>query len=105
VGQASGEGHLGAGRGVSISAPVVDNPSRELDIRGVRAHEAHDRVTAFLDQAALLGLGSVRIIHGRGTGALREATRDALRRHPAAEGFHNADPQEGGDGATEVTLA
>ncbi|MEE8362478.1 MAG: Smr/MutS family protein [Dehalococcoidia bacterium] len=89
---------------VRMIASVIDPPDRELDIRGIRAHEVFEQVTGFLDQAALLGLTSVRIIHGVGTGALRDATREALQRHPLVGGFERADPALGGGGATEVDM-
>ena len=89
---------------ITTSMPVIDEPTRELDIRGIRAIEVYERVVAFLDEAALLGLTSVRVIHGKGTGALREATREALRRHPAVGGFERSEQSMGGDGSTEVDL-
>ncbi|MDA1256860.1 MAG: Smr/MutS family protein [Chloroflexi bacterium] len=89
---------------VTISTPIIDQPTRELDIRGIRAVEVFEQVTAFLDEATLLGLTTVRIVHGKGTGALREATREALQRHPAVGGFERSEQSMGGDGATEVEL-
>ena len=89
---------------ITTSTPVIEEPTRELDIRGIRAIEVYERVVAFLDEAALLGLTSVRVIHGKGTGALREATREALRHHPAVGGFERSEPSMGGDGSTEVDL-
>ena len=80
-------------------------PSAELDLRGIRVEEALERVDAFLDRALLEGVSQVRIIHGKGTGALRQALREHLSRHSMVA-FH--EPEEdaiGGDGATLVTLA
>ena len=65
---------------------MIDAPTRELDIRGIRAIEVYEQVVAFLDEAALLGLTSVRVIHGKGTGALRDATREASNRVEAVSG-------------------
>jgi DNA mismatch repair protein MutS2 len=48
---------------------------------------------------------SVRLLHGKGTGALRQAIRDELRHHPLVKSFESAPPREGGDGITVVTLA
>lgn len=93
----------GASR-ITMSTPVIDEPTRELDIRGVRAVEVYEKVVAFLDEAALLGLTSVRVIHGKGTGALRDATREALRRHPAVGAFERSEQAMGGDGSTEIDL-
>jgi DNA mismatch repair protein MutS2 len=89
---------------IRTSTPVIDAPTRELDIRGIRAIEVYEQVVAFLDEAALLGLTSVRIIHGKGTGALRDATREALKRHPAVGGFERSEQSMGGDGSTEIDL-
>ncbi len=55
--------------------------------------------------AYLAGLPAVRIIHGHGTGAVRQAVRELLSRHPAVQRWEPADRRQGGDGATEVTLA
>jgi DNA mismatch repair protein MutS2 len=89
---------------IRTSTPVIDAPTRELDIRGIRAIEVYEVVVAFLDEAALLGLTSVRVIHGKGTGALRDATREALKRHPAVGGFERSEQSMGGDGSTEIDL-
>ena len=87
---------------VRVRASAVGrDASDELDVRGSAADEARERVRAFVDEAALAGLGEARIIHGRGTGALRAAVRDELARHPlvaAAEAAAN-------DGATVARLA
>ena len=76
----------------------------ELDLRGYRAEEALVRVEEFLDKGLRDGLSSVRIIHGKGTGALRVAVRDLLERHPLAKSFAPEAPESGGDGATVVEL-
>ena len=79
-------------------------PTVELDLRGYRADEALIKVEEFLDKALRDGLSSVRIIHGRGTGALRNAVRELLRRHPLARSFAAESRERGGDGATIVDL-
>ena len=84
--------------GPSLSSP-------ELDLRGLRAEEALDRLERFMDEAVRDGLSSVRIIHGRGTGALRQAVRERLGSHPLARTFAPDSPEHGGDGATVVELA
>lgn len=76
----------------------------ELDLRGLTADEALERVDKYLDDALLAGLGRVRIIHGKGTGALREAIRRYLVGHPSAAGFRLGEPGEGGDGVTVIEL-
>ena len=76
----------------------------ELDLRGTRAEAALIRVEEFLDKALRDGLSTVRIIHGHGTGALRQAVRELLERHPLAKSFAPESPERGGDGATVVEL-
>ena len=77
---------------------------RDLDLRGVRVVEALDRLDRFLDKAALAGLPSVRLVHGVGTGALRDALRQHLTGHVLVGSFAS---EEGNrtDGATLVELA
>jgi DNA mismatch repair protein MutS2 len=58
----------------------------------------------YLDDAGLAGLGSVTIIHGLGTGALRDAVRTAASDHPLVRSARPGERGEGGDGATIVTL-
>jgi DNA mismatch repair protein MutS2 len=82
--------------------PALD--TMEVDLRGMRVEEALVRLEEFLDQALRDGLSSVRIIHGRGTGALREAVRDHLERHPLARTYAPESPDRGGNGATSVEL-
>ena len=79
-------------------------PTSELDLRGSRAEDALIKVEEFLDRGLRDGHGSVRIIHGRGTGALRRAVRELLARHSLAKSFAPAAPDNGGDGATVVEL-
>ena len=76
----------------------------ELDLRGTRAEAALIRLEEFLDKALRDGLSTVRIIHGHGTGALRQAVRDLLEGHPLAKSFAPEPPERGGDGATVVEL-
>ena len=78
--------------------------SMELDLRGLRADEALLRLEEFLDHAVRDGLTSVRIIHGRGTGVLRQVVRDHLTRHPLARSFAAETRERGGNGATAVEL-
>lgn len=78
--------------------------SMELDLRGLRADEALIQMEEFLDKAVRDGLSSVRIIHGKGTGALRDAIREHLPRHPMAKSFAPEARERGGDGATLVEL-
>jgi DNA mismatch repair protein MutS2 len=75
-----------------------------LDIRGARVEEALEALSRYLDDAALAGLGSVTIIHGLGTGALRDAVRGAAADHPLVRTVRPGERGEGGDGATIVEL-
>ena len=78
--------------------------SFELDLRGMRAEEALISVEEFLDRALRDGLSEVRIIHGKGTGVLRQAVRELLEHHPLAKSFRQETPDQGGSGATAVEL-
>lgn len=77
----------------------------QLDIRGWRVEDALEELDTYLNDAVLYGMSSVRIVHGKGTGALRAAVRETLSRHPLVKSFVTAPPQEGGDGATIVKLS
>ena len=77
----------------------------ELDLRGLHVADAVIRLEEFLDGAMRDGLASVRVIHGRGTGALRHAVREHLTRHKLVRGFGPEPPERGGNGATAVELA
>ncbi len=70
---------------VRVRASARVDVSDELDVRGMRAQEAREAVRAFVDDAALAGLESVRVVHGRGTGALRAAVREELAGHALVE--------------------
>ncbi|NQW16757.1 MAG: Smr/MutS family protein [Chloroflexi bacterium] len=91
-------------RTVRQSADIADGPTSELDLRGRRAHEIHEAVMEWIDQQILEGSSGGRVIHGKGTGALRSAVRETLTRHDAVEAFYVGSPAEGGDGVTMVEL-
>ena len=76
----------------------------QLDIRGSRVEEALEELDSYLNDAVMLGMSSVRIVHGKGTGALRSAVREHLAHHPLVKSFTTPPPQEGGDGVTIVKL-
>jgi DNA mismatch repair protein MutS2 len=86
---------------VQGSAPAV---SLQLDLRGARADEALEVLERYLNDAAVAGVDRLRIVHGKGTGALRTAVREVLSRHPLVRGHEPAGAAEGGDGATIVRL-
>jgi DNA mismatch repair protein MutS2 len=73
-----------------------------LDLRGARVDEALDALNHYLDDAGLAGLDKVLIIHGMGTGAVRDAVRSAASSHPLVKSMRPGQRGEGGDGATIV---
>ena len=77
---------------------------QQLDVRGMRADEALQAVMYYMDDAILLSLGEVRILHGTGTGALRQAIRHYLSSLPGVRDFHDEHVQMGGAGITVVEL-
>ena len=83
--------------------PAARRPDPEMDLRGLRVDEAVDRVETALNDAALDGVGMVRIIHGKGTGALRRAIREYLSNHPLVEEAAEGEGP-GGDGVTVAHL-
>jgi DNA mismatch repair protein MutS2 len=78
--------------------------SGELHLIGRTTDEARDLLEEYLDDAFLAGLPSVRIIHGKGTGALRRAVEEVLKSHPLVAGHRAGAPAEGGGGATVAVL-
>ena len=89
----------------TVTAGETANTSGELDVRGSRVHESDELVRQFVDDSSLQGLTSVRIIHGEGTGALREAIRVLLSKHPLVASFSAAPRDRGGNGATQIDLS
>ncbi len=75
-----------------------------LDVRGKTADEALDALLACLDQAALAEVPLVRVIHGHGTGRLKQALRDYLKNSPYVSTYRRGEQGEGGDGVTMVQL-
>ena len=78
--------------------------SSSVDLRGMDSEEACYTTDKYLDEAYLGGLGEVTVIHGNGTGALRKAINDMLRRHPHVKGYRLGQYGEGGTGVTMVQL-
>lgn len=78
--------------------------SSSLDLRGERYEDAVIRLDRYLDQVVLSNLNEVEIIHGKGTGALKEAVEKTLRRHSKVKSFRQGMPNEGGFGVTIVTM-
>jgi DNA mismatch repair protein MutS2 len=104
----------GATRPSSAERRLVDDAPRvalatdrgdvalSLDLRGLRRDEALERLEAYLEDATLAGLQTARIIHGKGTGAIRQAVRERLRSSQQVLRFAAEPDAGGGDGATQV---
>lgn len=88
----------------SSGADVAVQISAELNLIGQRVDDALEESDKFLDRALLEGKQAVRIIHGFGTGTLRKAVREHLRKHPAVRSWRPGAENEGGDGATIAVL-
>jgi DNA mismatch repair protein MutS2 len=83
---------------------MVDSPGIEFDMRGERVEDGLAKLERYLDNAYIARLPWVRIIHGKGTGVLRDAVRTLLRQHPSVAEFRNGETGEGGDGVTVAKL-
>jgi len=92
----------------STSADEDDLPALsarpKADLRGMRVSEARSEVEELLDEAVSAGLGRVEILHGKGTGALREAVHELLSGEQAVTSFEEAPIEQGGAGVTHVRL-
>jgi DNA mismatch repair protein MutS2 len=86
------------------SVPEKSGVSPELHLIGRTTDEARDLVERYLDDAFVAGLPTVRVVHGKGTGALRKTVRDILTSHPLVESFREGQLSEGGAGATVAAL-
>jgi DNA mismatch repair protein MutS2 len=91
-----------ASQGNKVELPA--SPGMELDLRGQRAEEALDSLDRYLDASYLAGLPFVRIIHGKGTGKLRQSVREALTQHPHVSSYESGGEKEGGEGVTVAKL-
>jgi DNA mismatch repair protein MutS2 len=87
-----------------VSAVGAQSPGLELDLRGQISDDALDMLDRYLEQAFSAGLPFVRIIHGKGTGKLRQVVRDALREHSHVTSFEEGGPKEGGEGVTVAKI-
>ena len=90
--------------GVHLTVSTKELEKNEINLLGRRVDEALDLVDKFLDDAFLAQMREVRIIHGTGTGALRQAILELLGSHPHVGRFEAAAPPQGGRGVTIVTL-
>lgn len=97
----SGDG--GFSRGMNMTQRMADFAST-LDVRGEYAEDALTRVMNFTDEAIMLGIPEIKIIHGRGNGVLRQVVRDYLYSVPEVASLGNEVEERGGDGATLAVL-
>ena len=89
---------------VKVQADRPRVPLSELDVRGYRARDAIDAVDRCIDQTALDDLNEIRILHGKGTGALSSAIQEFLQHHPLVKSSHFAEQRDGGTGVTIVEM-
>ncbi|MEZ4669239.1 MAG: endonuclease MutS2 [Anaerolineae bacterium] len=85
-------------------APRGQSPGLELDLRGDRVDEALKRLETYVDAAYMSGLPFARIIHGKGTGALKKAVKERVEHHPLVSKVTEATPKEGGGGVTIIHM-
>lgn len=84
--------------------PRGKSPGMELDLRGMRVEGALERLEDFVESAYSAGLPFARIIHGKGTGALRKAIREIVEHHELISKVETGHPNEGGDGVTIIHM-
>ncbi|MYV18000.1 endonuclease MutS2 [Furfurilactobacillus milii] len=88
----------------AVHSNIGARAQAQLDLRGHRYDAAMSEVDRFIDSALLANLGEVTIVHGKGTGALRQGVTEYLRSNPRVKSFGFAPANAGGDGATVVKL-
>jgi DNA mismatch repair protein MutS2 len=90
----------------AVSTPVLDElPGKEIQLRGERVEAALEMLETYLDRVLLAGMAEVRVVHGHGTGRLKQAVRELLEHHAAVGKWRPGGRGEGGDGATVVSLS
>lgn len=104
VQSSAGRRRAGGPAWARITHPEKPAVPVELHLLGKTTEEAQEIVAKYLDNAFLGGLPEVRLVHGKGTGALRKAIHELLAVHPLVERFRPGEPSEGGIGATVVEL-
>jgi DNA mismatch repair protein MutS2 len=92
----------GSGRGLVSS---TKSPGIELNLRGKLVEDGLEELDRYLEKAYSSGLLFVRIVHGKGTGRLREAVRNALKASPYVASFEEPKDNEGGAGVTVAKMA
>jgi len=93
-----------AGPTTGLRLDRIRTVASSLDLRGARVEEALELLDRYLDDASLANLDRVTIVHGVGTGALRDAVRAAAAAHPLVVTTRPGERGEGGDGATLISL-
>jgi DNA mismatch repair protein MutS2 len=83
-----------------VGRPIL----RSLDLRGKRADEVEVLLDGYLNEATLANFSEVQIIHGIGTGTVRQIVRAFLDGHPLVKSFRTGNKKEGGDGVTLASL-
>ena len=86
------------------SGPDVAGDTAEVHLIGMRLEEAIEAAEKALDQAVVAGAARLRLVHGHGTGRLRDGLRDHFRKHPSVASMRKGERNEGGDGATMLEL-
>jgi DNA mismatch repair protein MutS2 len=97
-------GEAAGGGSAAVGLERARTVASSLDLRGARVDEALDVLGRYLDDAALAGLEQVTVVHGLGTGALRDAVRTSAATNPLVRDLRPGERGEGGDGATIVSL-
>jgi len=91
-------------KGIEEKEAEREETPLQLHLIGLRVEDALTKLEPFLNHASLDGIGEVRIVHGKGTGALKQAVREYLEGHPLVAAFRDGEPFEGGAGATVVKI-
>lgn len=89
---------------ISSKKIISSKATSEINLIGLRVEQANIELSKFVDQALLNGLDQIRIIHGFGTGALREMTHNYLKKNKHVKEYHFAEYNQGGQGATIVVF-
>jgi len=90
-----------------VKTDTLNKSSRfeaKIDIRGMRYEDALERIQAFMDNALMASVSEVKIIHGKGSGALRKVVTKKLREYKEITHSYHPEPNQGGDGVTIVQL-
>ena len=88
-----------------VQLPQAPLALEEIEVRGQTLDEALPLVERFLDDGFRAGVPRLRVIHGKGTGKMRNAVREMLSRSPLVKSFGYAEPRDGGEGVTVIEMA